>query len=134
MRHVFLLVVALAAACGDRGGTAEEAPPPDTAGGRPDLSRPDIAPRVMVIITDSAITLSQDSVEMTGTGQITLAVVNQTSADGQFKIEGGAQGDWQSSVIPVGGTVFMAQLLGRGTYELLWPADGSKQKKNLKIY
>lgn len=129
-----MLVALAAASCGDRGGTAEEAPPPDTAGGKPDLSRPDIAPRVMVTITDTAITLSHDSVEMMGTGQITFAVINNTSADGQFKIEGNDLGEWQSGVIPKGQTVFMAQLLGRGTYEMLWPEDGSKQKKNFRIY
>jgi hypothetical protein len=130
---VLLVLGAALAACGDREYEAQEAPPPDTAGGRPDLSRPDAGPRVLTTLTDTAITNSQDSVQMIGSGQITFVVKNSSSKAGNFKIDGGALGQW-SSPLPDSATVFMSMLLGRGSYEMLWPEDGSGIKKIFTVY
>jgi hypothetical protein len=133
MRHIIFMLVLAVAACGDRSYEAEEAPPPDTAGGRPDLSRPDAGPRVLTTLLDTAITNSEDSIQMVGSGQITFVVKNSSSRAGNFKIDGGPLGQW-SSPLPDSGTIFMSMLLGRGTYEMLWPEDGSGVKKSFKVY
>ena len=132
MRKLILVVVLMTAACSDR-PRGEEAPPPDTAGGRPDISRPDAGARVLATLTDSAITLSHDSIPMTGVGQVTLVVKNEGTETRNFKIEGNELGEWSA---PIGGgeTIFMTQLLGRGSYQLLWPDDGTGVKKVLLVY
>lgn len=133
MRKLIFLLVLATAACGDREYEAQEAPPPDTAGGRPDLSRPDAGPRVMTTLSDSAIVLSQDSVQMIGSGQITFVVKNEGTKNANFKIDGDALGEW-SSPLPGGATVFMSMLLGRGTYQMLWPEDGKGVTKTFTVY
>jgi hypothetical protein len=132
-RILFLLVLAVAACGGDQAGRGEEGPPPDTAGGRPDLSRPDAGLNVAITLADSAITLSHDSVQMVGSGQITFAVQNTGATTANFKIEGDQLGEW-SSPIPAGQTILMSMLLGRGTYQLLWPEDGSGQRKPFVVH
>ncbi len=87
----------------------------------------------MVTISDSTINLSEDSAAAVGTGQITFAVVNQSTTTREFKIDGDALGEW-SSPIPAGQTILMSMLLSRGSYDLLWPGDGSGQRKTFKIY
>ncbi len=133
MRNLVFFLILAAAACGDRQYEAEEAPPPDTAGGRPDLSRPDAGPRVLVSLSDSTIELTHDSIQMIGSGQITFAVDNNGTATKTFKLDGGDLGEW-SSPIPAGQTIMMSMLLGRGSYEMLWPEDGDGQKKTFKVY
>ena len=133
MRKLIFLLMIAAAACGDREYKGEEVPPPDTAGGRPDLSRPDAGPRVMATLSDSGIALSEDSVKMVGSGQITFVVKNEGTEAHNFKIDGDQQGEW-SAPIPAGHTIFMGQMLARGSYQLLWPEDGSGQKKTFKVY
>jgi hypothetical protein len=133
MRKWIVLVVLTAASCGDKQYEAEESPPPDTAGGRPDLSRPDAGARVLVTLSDTGISFSHDSIPMEGTGQTTFAVVNKDSTTRTFKIDGDKLGEW-SSPIPAGQTIMMSMLLSRGSYEMLWPEDGKGQKKTFRVY
>lgn len=132
MRKLIFLLVLVIAACGDK-PRGEAAPPPDTAGGRPDISRPDAGARVLATLTDTAIVLSHDSIPMTGVGQVTLVVRNEGTQTHNFKIEGNELGEW-SAPVRGGETIFMTQLLGRGAYELLWPEDGKGQKKIFLVY
>jgi hypothetical protein len=115
-----LVVALLAAGCNDA-PKIEPAPPPDTAGGRPDVSRPEIAPSVNVTIGDTAISVSQGRIKSVGTGQVSVAVVNKSKATQAFTIKGGALGTWTSTPISPGQAVLMSQLMDRGTYELVWP-------------
>lgn len=133
MRTLIFLLVLAVASCGDQGGRGEEAPPPDTAGGRPDLSRPDAGQSVIVTLSDSAVTLSEDSIRMVGTGQTTFAVQNTGGKAGTFKIDGNELGEW-SSPVPPGQSILMSMLLSRGTYELLWPEDGSGRRTQFVVY
>jgi hypothetical protein len=131
MRKLIFLLV-LAAACGDKPQAAQEGPPPDTAGGRPDLTRPDVGASVMVTLTDTAMVVSHESIELPRTSQMTFAVQNNSSKDGVFKIDGKARGKW-SSQVPAGQPVLMSMIISRGEYQLLWPEDGSGQRKTLTV-
>ena len=134
MRPLLFLLVLAVAACGDRSYEGSEVPPPDTAGGRPDLSRPDAGTRLLVTLTDTAMAFSHDSIQMVGTGQTTFAVENEGTEPKVFKIDGKELGQWTSPPIGPGETIFMSMLLGRGSYEMLWPEDGSGQKRTFKVY
>lgn len=119
MRQAIVIVLLLsAAACGDKGQQTEAGPPPDTAGGKPDLSHPDVGARVLVTMSDSAIKLSHDSVDAVGTGQITFAVENKGAGTTVLEIDGGDSGKWTTTPIPGGQTVLMSMLMDRGSYQL----------------
>lgn len=133
MRKVSILVVALlVAACNDAPET-QPGPPPDTAGGRPDVSHPEIAPAVAVKIGDAALDVSHDSVQAVGTGQMSFSVQNSSKASQQFTIDGGELGKWTSTPIAPGQAVLMSQLMQRGIYQLIWPGP-PELKKQLVIY
>lgn len=114
---IFALVVALAG-CGDSAPKGTQGPPPDTSGGRPDLSHPEVGPRVIVTMSDSAIKLSHDTVTSVGTGQITFAVENKGAGTKVLEIDGGESGKWTTTPIPDNQTVLMSMLMNRGSYQL----------------
>ena len=117
MRKVMILAALLATACADK-EQAAEGPPPDTAGGRADFDHPDVGAKVMVTLSDSGVALSQDSVAMVGSGQITLAIENKAAQTQDLEINGGSAGTWKSTPIPPGQTVLMSMLMARGSYDL----------------
>ena len=117
-KTVFIALVMGVAACGDSAPKATQGPPPDTAGGKPDLSHPEVGPRVIVTMSDSAIKLSHDTVTSVGTGQITFAVENKGAGTRVLEIDGGDSGKWTTTPIPDNQTVLMSMLMNRGSYQL----------------
>ena len=133
MRNSIIIALVLAAACGDK-PEAQQGPAPDTAGGRPDLSTPQVGAQVAVMITDTEITTNPDSIQMVGTGQTTFSMQNKGTSSGEVAIEGGPLGRWSSTPIPPGQAILMSQLMGRGEYEIVWPGGGKELRKKIKVY
>lgn len=134
MRPTVVVALLIAAACGDKPQQAAQGPPPDTAGGRPDLSHPEVGSRLTVIITNREMQTSSDSIQSVATGQVSISVLNQGTATGIFTIDGGAMGRWTSVPLPPGQAVVMSQLMSRGDYDLTWPGKGDALKQKLTIY
>ena len=134
MRNSILIALVIgAAACGDQ-PQVQQGPPPDTAGGKPDLSHPEVGNTIAVVVTDSAITSSHDSIQAVGTGQASFSVQNKGTASGVVTIEGGELGKWTSTPIPPGQAVLMSMLLGRGTYEIEWPVGEKTLRRPIRVY
>jgi hypothetical protein len=134
MRNTIIVALLIAGACADQPEPATEGPPPDTAGGRPDLSHPQVGATVAVTITDSGLQLSDSSIQSVGTGQVSFSVQNKGTATDALTINGGRHGTWKSTPIPPGQAVLMSMLMNRGEYELIWPGQGKQQKLTITIY
>jgi hypothetical protein len=135
MRNTIVVALLLAAACSDQPQQqGQQSPPPDTAGGRPDLARPDVGKTVAIVVTDTAIQSSHDSIQAVGTGQMSFSVSNQGTATAEVAIEGGDLGRWTSTPVGPGKAVLMSMLMGPGTYEVVWKAGDKTLRRPIRVY
>lgn len=130
---IFIALLVALGACSDQ-PQAQQGPPPDTAGGKPDLARPEVGASIGVVVSDTGITSTHDSIQAVGTGQTSFSVSNQGTTTAEVAIEGGDLGRWTSTPVPPGQAVLMSMLMSRGSYEIVWKAGGKTLRKTIRVY